>query len=59
MWEQWFENFYKKHPELLEEVRKAEEAVEKAVRELKPPKAVDIILSKLEAVREQAEWMGM
>ena len=29
-----------------------------AVKELKPPKVVNIILSKLEAVREQAEWMG-
>jgi len=29
-----------------------------AARELKPPKAVNVILSKLEAVREQAEWMG-
>ena len=29
-----------------------------AVKELKPPKAVNIILSKLEAVREQAEWIG-
>ncbi len=58
MWEKWFEDFYKKHPELLEEAKKAEEAAEKAARELKPPKAVNIILSKLEAAKEQAEWMG-
>ena len=32
--------------------------VKLAVKELKPPKAVNIILSKLEAVREQAEWIG-
>ncbi len=58
MWEKWFEDFYKKHPELPEEAKKVEEAVEKAARELKPPKAVNIILSKLEAAKEQAEWMG-
>ena len=62
MWERWFEEFYRKHPELLEEAPKTEESALKAaevvVRELKPPKAVNIILSKLEAVKEIAAWTG-
>lgn len=62
MWERWFEDFYKKLPELVEEAERIEEtaskAAEVAVRELRPPKAVNIILSKLEAVKEMAVWAG-
>ncbi len=61
MWEKWFEEFYRQHPELLEEARKAMEGVVREganVRVVGPPRAVDIILSKLEVVREQGRWLG-